>query len=197
VSECQPIVSAHTFESLQPAKRVKEGRWADKAVQSGSLGKRNIRERPPLSGRCAPFATLCDDLKEQARFRLRAGCPRPQIVWQKQHVRFTDKSANERYGSRQYEVPSWIAVSQLQLRTFIRRVGIKMIASPSQSTAIWFAEFGTFAISCAGDGVSYHEYITELTYLLFLKIAEETGREADLPAAFAGATSFLTMGLIS
>jgi type I restriction enzyme M protein len=46
------------------------------------------------------------------------------------------------------------------------------------------AEFGTFAISCAGDGVSYHEYITELTYLLFLKIAEETGREADLPAGF-------------
>lgn len=35
-----------------------------------------------------------------------------------------------------------------------------------------------------GDGVSYHEYITELTYLLFLKIAEETGREADLPEGF-------------
>lgn len=28
-----------------------------------------------------------------------------------------------------------------------------------------------------GDGISYHEYISELTYLLFLKIAEETGIE--------------------
>jgi type I restriction enzyme M protein len=32
-----------------------------------------------------------------------------------------------------------------------------------------------------GDGVSYHEYISELTYLLFLKIAEETGTESSLP----------------
>ncbi|MEH3119953.1 MAG: N-6 DNA methylase [Methylorubrum populi] len=32
-----------------------------------------------------------------------------------------------------------------------------------------------------GDGVSYHEYISELTYLLFLKIADETGTEAALP----------------
>lgn len=32
-----------------------------------------------------------------------------------------------------------------------------------------------------GDGVSYHKYISELTYLLFLKMAEETGTEASLP----------------
>lgn len=32
-----------------------------------------------------------------------------------------------------------------------------------------------------GDGVSYHEYISELTYLLFLKMAEETGTEHTLP----------------
>lgn len=32
-----------------------------------------------------------------------------------------------------------------------------------------------------GDGVSYNEYISELTYLLFLKIAEETGTELPLP----------------
>ncbi|AQS61033.1 Type I restriction enzyme EcoKI M protein [Rhizobium rhizogenes] len=32
-----------------------------------------------------------------------------------------------------------------------------------------------------GDGISYHEYISELTYLLFLKIAAETGTEAQLP----------------
>jgi type I restriction enzyme M protein len=32
-----------------------------------------------------------------------------------------------------------------------------------------------------GDGVSYHQYVTELTYLLFLKIAEENGVEHLLP----------------
>jgi hypothetical protein len=35
-----------------------------------------------------------------------------------------------------------------------------------------------------GDGVSYHEYIPELTYLLFLKIAEETGTETALPHGY-------------
>ncbi|MDT3401083.1 MULTISPECIES: class I SAM-dependent DNA methyltransferase [Mucilaginibacter] len=32
-----------------------------------------------------------------------------------------------------------------------------------------------------GDGISYHEYISELTYLLFLKIAEENKTEELLP----------------
>lgn len=32
-----------------------------------------------------------------------------------------------------------------------------------------------------GDGISYHQYISELTYLLFLKIAEETKTEHFLP----------------
>lgn len=31
------------------------------------------------------------------------------------------------------------------------------------------------------DGVTYNEYVTELTYLLFLKMLEETGREDRLP----------------
>jgi type I restriction enzyme M protein len=31
------------------------------------------------------------------------------------------------------------------------------------------------------DGVTYNEYVTELTYLLFLKMLEETGRESRLP----------------
>lgn len=31
------------------------------------------------------------------------------------------------------------------------------------------------------DGVSYHQYVTELTYLLFLKMLEETGEEKILP----------------
>lgn len=31
------------------------------------------------------------------------------------------------------------------------------------------------------DGVTYHQYVTELTYLLFLKMAEETGQADQLP----------------
>lgn len=31
------------------------------------------------------------------------------------------------------------------------------------------------------DGVTYHQYVTELTYLLFLKMAKETGQEGQLP----------------
>lgn len=34
------------------------------------------------------------------------------------------------------------------------------------------------------DGVTYHQYVTELTYLLFLKMAKETGTEDKLPAGF-------------
>jgi hypothetical protein len=36
------------------------------------------------------------------------------------------------------------------------------------------------------DGVTYHQYVTELTYLLFLKMMEETERESILPAGVAG-----------
>ncbi|EAP83968.1 N-6 DNA methylase [Sulfitobacter sp. EE-36] len=35
-----------------------------------------------------------------------------------------------------------------------------------------------------GDGISYHQYVSELTYLLFLKIAQENGVERLLPAKF-------------
>lgn len=31
------------------------------------------------------------------------------------------------------------------------------------------------------DGITYHQYVTELTWLLFLKMAEETGTENNLP----------------
>jgi len=34
------------------------------------------------------------------------------------------------------------------------------------------------------DGVTYHQYVTELTYLLFLKMAEETGAEGQLPEGY-------------
>jgi type I restriction enzyme M protein len=34
------------------------------------------------------------------------------------------------------------------------------------------------------DGVTYHQYVTELTYLLFLKMAKETATDAALPTRF-------------
>ena len=34
------------------------------------------------------------------------------------------------------------------------------------------------------DGVTYHQYVTELTYLLFLKMAEETASQDQLPEGY-------------
>jgi type I restriction enzyme M protein len=34
------------------------------------------------------------------------------------------------------------------------------------------------------DGITYHQYVTELTYLLFLKMAQETDREEQLPEGY-------------
>jgi type I restriction enzyme M protein len=34
------------------------------------------------------------------------------------------------------------------------------------------------------DGITYHEYVTELTYLLFLKMAKETKTEGQLPTGY-------------
>src|SRR5258706_930063 len=34
------------------------------------------------------------------------------------------------------------------------------------------------------DGITYHEYVTELTYLLFLKMAKETEIEDQLPKGY-------------
>ena len=34
------------------------------------------------------------------------------------------------------------------------------------------------------DGVTYHQYVTELTYLLFLKMAKETGTEDQIPEGY-------------
>lgn len=34
------------------------------------------------------------------------------------------------------------------------------------------------------DGITYHQYVTELTYILFLKMAKETGAEKNIPEAY-------------
>src|SRR6185369_9671684 len=34
------------------------------------------------------------------------------------------------------------------------------------------------------DGITYHQYVTELTFLLFLKMMKETGQENQLPKGY-------------
>lgn len=34
------------------------------------------------------------------------------------------------------------------------------------------------------DGITYHQYVTELTYILFLKMAKETGAEGQIPEEY-------------
>ena len=34
------------------------------------------------------------------------------------------------------------------------------------------------------DGITYHQYVTELTYILFLKMAKETGSEKNIPYGY-------------
>ena len=34
------------------------------------------------------------------------------------------------------------------------------------------------------DGITYHQYVTELTYILFLKMAKETGTEDNIPEEY-------------
>ena len=34
------------------------------------------------------------------------------------------------------------------------------------------------------DGITYHQYVTELTYILFLKMAKETNAESQIPEAY-------------
>ena len=34
------------------------------------------------------------------------------------------------------------------------------------------------------DGITYHQYVTELTYILFLKMCKETGTEVAIPEQY-------------
>lgn len=34
------------------------------------------------------------------------------------------------------------------------------------------------------DGITYHQYVTELTYILFLKMSKETGTEEKIPEKY-------------
>lgn len=45
------------------------------------------------------------------------------------------------------------------------------------------------------DGINYNEYVTELTYLLFLKMMQETGREERLPNGYGWTNLAIKQGL--
>jgi type I restriction enzyme M protein len=45
-----------------------------------------------------------------------------------------------------------------------------------------------------GGGVTYHQYVNELTYLLFLKMTEETGTEGQIPEAYRWKRLFAKSG---
>lgn len=45
------------------------------------------------------------------------------------------------------------------------------------------------------DGITYHQYVTELTYLLFLKMMKETDNEQDIPEKYRWDTLMQTHGI--
>ncbi len=45
------------------------------------------------------------------------------------------------------------------------------------------------------DGITYHQYVTELTYILFLKMAQETGTESLLPEGYRWADLVSRQGI--
>ncbi len=57
-------------------------------------------------------------------------------------------------------------------------------AQPLATTRDIVAKLWNLCHVLRDDGVSYSDYVTELTFLLFLKMLAETGRESLLPAAY-------------
>ncbi len=55
------------------------------------------------------------------------------------------------------------------------------LISPSNVTRDIVAKLWSLCNILRDDGITYNEYVTELTYLLFLKMLAETGRESRLP----------------
>lgn len=45
------------------------------------------------------------------------------------------------------------------------------------------------------DGITYHQYVTELTYILFLKMAQETGAEKEIPEEYRWETLINKSGI--
>ncbi len=58
------------------------------------------------------------------------------------------------------------------------------LISPGSVTRDIVAKLWNLCHILRDDGITYNEYVTELTYLLFLKMLAETGRESRLPDAY-------------
>ena len=58
------------------------------------------------------------------------------------------------------------------------------VAGPSRIASDIVAKLWNLCNILKDDGVTYHQYVTELTYLLFLKMAEETGSQDQLPEGY-------------
>ena len=57
-------------------------------------------------------------------------------------------------------------------------------AHPLSTTSDIVARLWNLCNVLKDDGITYHQYVTELTYILFLKMAEETGTEGALPEGY-------------
>jgi len=63
---------------------------------------------------------------------------------------------------------------------------LRMLASgdPMPSTHDIVQKLWSLCHVLRDDGITYHEYVTELTFLLFLKMSKETGTEEQLPKGY-------------
>jgi len=58
------------------------------------------------------------------------------------------------------------------------------LTTPNSTTLDIVAKLWNLCNVLKDDGVTYHQYVTELTYLLFLKMAKETNTEDQLPDTY-------------
>jgi len=70
-----------------------------------------------------------------------------------------------------------------------------MLANLPTSTADIVAKLWGLCNVLRDDGITYNEYVTELTYLLFLKMLEETGKESRLPDGYRWGLLAKTAGM--
>lgn len=88
------------------------------------------------------------------------------------------RSAHEKIGPRNHLL-DWVATTHYRFWICLHRGILVCMKNENVVQKIW-----NLCHILRGDGISYHQYVSELTYLLFLKIAEENGAERLLPYGF-------------
>ena len=73
---------------------------------------------------------------------------------------------------------------QFVARTRHRQRYLQGIAATMTSTSDIVAKLWSLCHVLRDDGITYHEYVTELTFLLFLKMMKETEQEKLLPTGY-------------